>query len=314
MEELSIQAQPSLSNPPLILGFTGWMDAGNVSTGAVRHIVDTMAAEPLAAISPLDFYILNFPVSTVPITVFVDGEQTRVSNINPMEFSAVFRPHTEIKDGVIKQVVFPSNEFHYAKNPDLILFRGEEPHIRWGAYSECIFELTRTFGVSEIYFIGSVSSPIPHTREPRLRCSSADPALNDRLRGPDVQFTDYSGPSGLITYMSRACLERGIAMRNIVVEVPHYPFLDMPNYPRSILKVLAKLSELLGLSVDLSTVEAAARQTDGQLQEIMEENGEFKTLVEQLEVSYDYEEADDGDTLLKRLIDGIDLRGPDDED
>jgi len=309
MDELVIHEHPALNSPRMVLGFDGWMNAGNVSTGVIEHLIEDLQARPVAEILPLDFYILNFPVSTIPFTVFIDGEGARVSSISPMQFSAIFRPHAEIKDGVVEQFAYQQNEFLYTRDPDLIIFRGEEPHIRWGSYADCVLRLAEEFGVTEMYFTGSVSSPIPHTREPRLRCSAANEDYKQALRGPDVRFTDYSGPSSLITLLTGLAADRGIALRNLVVEVPHYPFIEMPSYPASIAKVASKLHELVQAPTDLTELQQAAGEMREQLDKLMDDNEEFKELVAKLEQSYDYEEHGADEALLRRLIEGIDLRG-----
>ena len=183
MEDLTIYQHPQLDNPPMVLGLTGWMDAGRVSTGTIDYLNEKLEATRFAEIDSLEFGILNFPVSTIPITVFSDRERTVVTSLDPMQFSALFRPHTEIEDGIIKEFSYQENQFFYSQAPDLILFSGEEPHIRWRTYSECMFGLAEQLGVKEFYFVGSVSSPIPHTREPRIRASVPNDELRERLRG-----------------------------------------------------------------------------------------------------------------------------------
>ena len=44
-ERLSIQKNPMLRNPRLLLGFSGWMDGGEVSTGTVRCLIDKLEAD-----------------------------------------------------------------------------------------------------------------------------------------------------------------------------------------------------------------------------------------------------------------------------
>ena len=98
-------------------------------------------------------------------------------------------------------------------------------------------------------------------------------------------------------------------MRSLVVEVPHYPFLDLPTYPRSILKAASALSKLLHLDLSLADLYQSADEAEAKLNAVMEENDEFKELVTKLEEAYDLAESSADETLLRRLIDGIDLDG-----
>ena len=313
MENLAIYETPELDSPRMILGFTGWMDGGGVSTGTVNYLAEKLQAPKLADIASPEFYILNFPVSTVPITVLTDRGTALVSSVNPMEFAAIFRPHTRIRDGIIQELRFPKNEFRYSESANLVLFSGEEPHIRWREYCDCIFAVARQFQVKEFYFVGSVASPIPHTRAPRVHASVPEEALKEKLKEFDLGFGDYEGPAGLVTFLSMLSVDEGIEMSNLVLEVPHYPFLDMPAYPKSILKAVSVLCRLLDLDIGSSDLVAAADRTEDKLNEAMTENEAFNELVKKLEEAYDSEEAAGSEDLLRRLIEGIDLSGDHDQ-
>jgi proteasome assembly chaperone (PAC2) family protein len=295
----------------MVLGFTGWMDGGSASTGTIDYLRKSLEATRFAEINPLDFYIFHFPVSTLPVSVISEQAQALVASVDPMAFAAVFRPHTEIEDGVIKKITYPKNEFFCSEQANLILFSGEEPHIRWGTYCDCVFAVAREFGVREMYFVGSVASPIPHTREPRIRASAPREDLKATLEAAGMGFGEYEGPSGLVTTLAHESVERGVEMRSLVVEVPHYPFLDMPTYPKSILKTTSALTNLLQLDVSLSDLSESTDVAEAKLKALMNENDEFRRLVRKLEEAYDREQSGADEALLRRLIDGIGLEGED---
>ena len=150
-EELRIIEYPKLYEPKLLIGFSGWMDGGDVSTGTVQSMIEKTDAHKIAEIEPKGFYIYSFPGS--------------------MELTSLFRPHTKIKEGIIKSYEIPLNEFYASPKENIIIFQGKEPNLKWEEYSNCIFALCEQFGVKMIYFIGSVAGLVPHTREPKLFCS-----------------------------------------------------------------------------------------------------------------------------------------------
>lgn len=321
INDLIVNDWPELERPVMILGLTGWMDGGYVSTGTVAYLRDRFIqrssikddGEWFARIDPMDFYIFNFPVASMPVSVHVEDGGTVIQQVNPMEFSAIFRPHTRIHEGVIRHLEYPDNLFWAVERPrgerDLVLFSGEEPHIRWGAYLDCIFDVAGELGVEDMFFVGSVASSVPHTMQPRLRASMADESLKPELEEMGVLFGEYEGPASIITSLVYHSSEIGIAMRSLVVEIPHYPFLEMPSYPRSILKAVATLDRLLDLGLDLSDMEQSAAEAGARLDALMEENDEFSELVARLEEGYEYEETDGDEELLRRLIDSIDAEG-----
>lgn len=303
--------EPGEDGAVMVIGLTGWMDGGHVSTGTVGYLRERLGAQTFAEIDPLDFYIFHFPVSSIPISVYLEDGKAVVQPVNPMEFTALFRPHTRIEDGIIRELEYPENLFARAQTaegtPDLVLLSGEEPHVRWGAYCDCVFGVCEEMGIKDIYFVGSVASPVPHTRDPRIRASMADESLKPELAEAGLSFGQYEGPSSIITSLTHHSMELGIRMRSLVVEIPHYPFLEMPTYPRSILKTAGTLDDLLGLGLDLTDLEEASEEADRKLAAVMEDNDEFRELVAKLEEAYEYEETPGDEQLLRRLIDSVDL-------
>jgi len=307
MDHLFIHERPRLYEPRMVLGFKGWMDGGHVSTGTVELLAQTCEARKFAEIDSLEFYIHNFPVATLPLAILSDGDRAVVRATNPMEQAAIFRPHTEISDGLIRRLTFQRNDFLGSEAAALILFSGEEPHIRWRTYADCLLGLAEDFGVRDLYFVGSVASPIPHTREPRVHLGVSHEQLKDAHRDAGLDFTNYEGPASFVTLLLTLAAARGLRMRSLVVELPHYPFLDIPTYPASLLRVASLLAEWLGLDLPLAELRRAAAAVGKQLDDLMAQNDDFRNLVRRLEDAYDAEEASDEQDVLRRLMDQIDL-------
>lgn len=40
MDDLTIHQHPELDDPVLLMGLSGWMDGGNVSTGTIAYLQD----------------------------------------------------------------------------------------------------------------------------------------------------------------------------------------------------------------------------------------------------------------------------------
>src|SRR5919199_1183577 len=142
---LRLHHTPALDPATLVLAFSGWMDGGDVSTGTVRRLVDLLGARRIAEIDPEPFYLYNFPGS--------------------MELTALFRPHIEIEDGLVKALDMPGNTFYCHEPANLVLFIGKEPNLRWQTFAACVLELARRVGVRRILFVGSFGGAVPHTRE-----------------------------------------------------------------------------------------------------------------------------------------------------
>jgi proteasome assembly chaperone (PAC2) family protein len=265
-DELKIYKKPKLSKSRLLLGFTGWMDGGDVSTGTVKCLIDKLKAQKLAEIEPKGFYIYSFPGS--------------------MEITALFRPHTEIKNGIIESYEIPSNTFFCSEQSNLVLFLGKEPNLNWEEYIECIFSICADFDVELIYFIGSVAGLVPHTREPRLFCSVSEPGLREKFQHYGVKFTNYEGPASIITYLTANCSKRNIQMVSLVAAIPAYV---QGSNPKCIEAVTRRIAGMLDLEVDLSNLTAVSEEFERKLHEVVAEQPELENNIHKLEEDYDNE-------------------------
>ncbi|HUW19385.1 MAG TPA: PAC2 family protein [Sedimentisphaerales bacterium] len=265
-EKLRIYKRPNLSDARLLLGFSGWMDGGDVSTGTLKCLIDKLRAERFAEIESEGFYIYSFPGS--------------------METTALFRPHTKIIDGLVRAFEFPKNEFFCDEQNNLILFLGKEPNLNWRQFADCIFSLCSEFDVRMIYFIGSVAGLVPHTREPRLLCSVSDERLKETFQHYGVRFTNYEGPASIITCMTADAVEHGLSMATFVATIPAYV---QGNNPRCIEAVTRRLAGILGVQIDLDDLREISDEFEKKLSEVVQDQPELAGNIRRLEEDYDNE-------------------------
>jgi len=281
--QLKIHAQPKLSDARMILAFSGWMDGGNVSTGTVEWLGQTLEARKVAEIDPENFYIYSFPGS--------------------MEVSARFRPRTKIEDGLISAFQPPENTFFCAEQHELVLFHGREPNFNWSEFADCIFSFASEAGVSSLYFVGSVGAAVPHTREPRLMSSVSDKRLKPTLERFGITFTDYSGPASFSTHLLAHARSRGFRMASLVAEIPAY--IQGTN-PKSIEAVIKKLAAILHIEVDLREVRKLSAAWEERLNEVLEQKEDLAKYIRKLEEDYDNEVFD---TQMGDLKDWLEQQG-----
>ena len=63
MDEVAFHREPPANIPTMVTAFSGWIDAGEAATDAMRFLVRQLAAEPLATIdleNSVDFPIGGF--------------------------------------------------------------------------------------------------------------------------------------------------------------------------------------------------------------------------------------------------------------
>ena len=285
MSKLQIHEKPALKNPALIMGFSGWMDSGEVSTGALHWLIEKLNAKHFASIDPEGFYIYNFP--------------------GALEWASIFRPHAVVSDGLIADFSFPSNDFYYNADQNIILFLGKEPNLNWEDFAHTFFSLTSMFQVSMIYFLGSVSSLVPHTREPRLMSLASNALLNEQFRHFGVKFTNYEGPASMATYLCTRCTEMQQDMISLVAAAPAYV---QGNNPKCIEAMLRRVAGMMDLKIDLSQAKQLTEEFEHKLNELVEQQPDLASNIVRLEEDYDNDIFDNEMGELKKWLEQKGLR------
>lgn len=285
-EHLQYQLDPEflqLDRPRLVLGFSGWMDGGNVSTGTLEWLSEIVGARTFATIDSEPFYIHSFP--------------------GTMEIASLFRPHGVIEDGQVRAFEWPQNVFKADEGANVVFFEGKEPNIHWRGYVDCIMQVAERLDVSTIYFIGSVGGVVTHTREPRILCTVSDESLKPGIEPLVAGFTDYEGPVGLVTYLLVEALRRERPMIALLAEIPAY--IQGLN-PKSIEVGIRTLASVLDLSVDLEGLRAQSDEWEKRVSEIVDEQDDLAEHIRRLEEDYDNEVFD---TQMGDLKDWLQQRG-----
>jgi proteasome assembly chaperone (PAC2) family protein len=268
----------------MVIGFSGWMDGGEASTGSIEHMVDLLDAYPLADIDSDEFYIFGFPGS--------------------MEVSTLFRPHGAIEDGLLTEFSEPANRFWYTEEHRLVLFEGKEPHLHWARYRDCILDVADSLNVDRIFFVGSVAGSVPHSRECRLYGSVSDALHRPLVDEYGLRPSNYEGPVSFTTFLMAACQERDLMMANIVAEVPAYV---QGRNPKSIEAIVSKLDHVLGIPLDVASLRLQRRAFEEHVDAVVNKRDDLVELVRQMEEDYDREARDEKMEDVKDWFDKQDI-------
>jgi proteasome assembly chaperone (PAC2) family protein len=258
MENIQILDIPSLKSPVLIIGFGGWPNAADVSTGAIEHLIKALKAKNFAKILPWPFYD------------FTDS-----------------RPVVVIDEGTIKGLQFISNEFYYWKREggpnDLIIFQGHEPHLRWNLYVESILDIAALFDVKSIYTIGGTFDNIPHTVEPKVSALITDERLREKLIPHGIEFSNYTGPVSIHSILLAKAKERGFECISLWGHAPYYIQVHNANVSYTI---LSKMEKILGIDLRLLSLKERSDYLDEQVNKAIEKKPELKEYIRNLEREY----------------------------
>ncbi len=257
MEEIVYFEKPALNKPYLIMGFEGWPNAGEVSSFALRHLVDHLGARKFASIPTESFY--------------------QMSSLRPMAV---------IKEGRVVELKSSENHFYYVKGPssnDLILFSGVEPHLRWNVFADLILDLAEKFQVTQLVTIGGTYDYVPHTYPPMVSCLFNHEQLGERVAKAGLGLTEYSGPISIHTFVLEAAKKRDLRAISLWGHVPQY--LQTRNV-KVVCSVLKRLTDLIGIKTDLSELEKAGDYFDQQINQLVEEDPKLQEVISKLEEVY----------------------------
>ena len=261
MDEVEFHREPPSNLSTMVVAFGGWIDAGEAVTGAMRYLVRQLAAAPLAAIDPEDF----FDFTQVRPVVRLSAEGQRI-------------------------IRWPRSMFWTWQPPDgragLLLFRGMEPQRRWRAYATALLEVAARCGVQRIVSLGAMLADLPHTRPPRVTGSSTDPHWHAQFEAWGMaRRSRYEGPTGIASVMMEAARRRGMATLTVMGQAPHY--LQGTTNPAMRQALLTVVARLLDLELDVSSLDAAVQAFQSRCDQAVAQDAATQAYVRQLEQAYD---------------------------
>lgn len=275
MDALRIDTRPDLNKPIAICAFAGWNDAASAATNAARFVVRRLGARRFASLDPEPFY---------------DFRETR--------------PSVRITARGERELMWPVNDFFYARNPtgphDVVVFVGTEPGLRWKTYSSAQASLFKELGVDLVVSLGALLADVPHSRPVRVTGSAMDPAVNARL---NLQPSRYEGPTGIVGVLHDSLRQTELAGASLWANVPHY--ITTSQNPPATAALLRRMQGILGLEFDLSELESAGERFMLEVNTALSANPEVSDYVRRLEAAYD--EAASGGEPESQLPQGEEL-------
>jgi proteasome assembly chaperone (PAC2) family protein len=261
MDEVEFHREPPSNIPTMVVAFGGWIDAGEAATGAMRSLVRQLAATPLAAIDPEEFF--DFTQVRPVVRLSADGQRI---------------------------IRWPRSAFWtwqpLAGHAGLLLFRGMEPQRRWRTYTTALLDVAARCGVQRIVSLGAVLAAVPHTRPPRVTGNSTDPAWQALFDAWGMaRRPRYEGPTGIATVVLDAALRRGMASCTVRGQAPHY--LEGAPNPAVSQGLLTTLTRLLDLDLTWSHLDAAVQAFRTRCDQAVAQDTATQAYVRQLEQDYD---------------------------
>ena len=224
---LDVDMWPELRDPVLVVALSGWVDAGMAGAGAVAVLTEQLEAK--RAFGRIDLADL------------MDLQQTR--------------PTVHLVDGVSREITWPSIDFIAGRSArDVVLCVGPEPSLRWREVLGEIVDAAQRLGVSRAFTLGGIPSVASHRRPVQVLATGTS---EDVVAEIGAWRNDYTGPTGAQSALQVLLGDAGVPTIALWAQVPHY--VAAGPSPPAIRALLARVRDLSGVQVDLSTLDDQAQ-------------------------------------------------------
>ena len=272
-------ADPDLSEPVLVVGLEGWIDAGLGASTAMGAMLSTIDTEVLA---------------TFDTEYFIDQRARR--------------PIARIVNGITTELTWPEIQMRYGRDgdgADILFLIGPEPDFHWSDFIDVVTDAAGRFDVRLVVGLGAFPAPTPHTRP--VRVIGTVPEASAHLLPLVGSVTgEIEVPAGISAALELGFAEVDMDIITLWARVPHY-VASMP-YPQAAAALIDGLARIAGLTLDASHLRASADEARQRVDDLVTNNPDHSSMVEQLEEAADEvegtslgEELPSGDELAAEL-------------
>ncbi|HVB74718.1 MAG TPA: PAC2 family protein [Ktedonobacteraceae bacterium] len=248
--------KPELRSPIVIAAFSGWNDAAEAATTAVKFLKDRWKTMRIAEIEPEEFYVFT---------------ETR--------------PTVQAKKGLVRSINWPSNQFYAYVDPvwerDVILFVGTEPQLKWKTFTSAFMDVCKRFNASEALLLGAFLANIPHSIDVPMTGYTSTQEMLERMHEIDVQGSRYEGPTGITGVLHDAFTRAKIPVSSLWAAAPHY-LVATPNI-KVTAALLTYLNTFLAFDLDISDFQSDAIRFEEQITALVARDPEASAYVRKLE-------------------------------
>lgn len=247
---------PELRGLNLLMGFTGFADAGHVVSQITAELLDTLDSELVAEF---------------------DADQL-------MDYRSR-RPQVSFVEDHLQDYQAPRLALHRLTdglgNPFLLL-AGSEPDLQWERFARAVVGIVKELDVNMAAWIHSIPMPVPHTRPVGVTVHGNRPEL---IEGISVWKPTVEVPSAVGHLLELRLVEAGRNIAGYVIHVPHY--LAEAEYPTAAVAGLEYLGAATALMLPTDRLREAGREVGRQIAEQINASEEVQQVVSRLETRYD---------------------------
>lgn len=227
----------------MLAGWQQWADAGSISSGLPQYLVEKLKARRIGELDSEEFYLFQVPGT-----------------------HHFLRPQVKLEEGYRLAMSTHDNQFFYAGDDKkgLVIFLGEEPHMRAEQYADAFFDVVETLGIKRVVAVGGVYGSVPYDKDREVSCVYSLKEMHDELTRYAVRFSDYEGGTTICAFLADRAEQRGIEFIVFYGFVPAYDFsqissivhgFSIENDFKAWYDLLKRIDHMFGLALDLSDLE-----------------------------------------------------------
>lgn len=247
---------PELDKPVLVQALDGFVDAGNATQLARRHLLSTLPHERLA---------------TFDVDQLFDYRGRRPE----MLFATDHWQSYNAPELVLDKLTDPSGV-------EFLLLSGPEPDLQWERFVAAMALLVERFDVRLLVGLNAIPMGVPHTR----------PATVIAHGSPASLVADYANwigtvqvPAAVGHLMEFRLGSAGLPAMGFAVNVPHY--LAHLDYPAAASKLLTCVAAATDLTLPVDVLDFAAVTVAAEVDAQVENSEQVASVVHALETQFD---------------------------
>jgi proteasome assembly chaperone (PAC2) family protein len=240
----------------MVVGISGFLDAGGAVKIAVDHILENTNTRVLAGLD-------------IDLLYDYRARRPRMSYMSD-HFEDIELPEIQLVECTDEL----GNQF--------LLLHGVEPDTGWMTVVDTLVEVVEDLDVSLVITMQAVPFPAPHTRPVAITAHATDTSL---IAGRLPWVGNMEVPGSLAGFFELQLGRDGHKAMGFVAHVPQY-LANMPH-PRSALTLIGEVCGASGLDISTDQLRAFSDKADAELNEQIAENDENRSVVQGLEESFD---------------------------
>ncbi|WP_323961538.1 PAC2 family protein [Arthrobacter sp. JZ12] len=275
----SIIDDPALQGLPLVAGFTGFVDAGQVVSQVREELLDSLENEVLAVFDTDQ--LIDYRSRRPRITF----DQDHLTDYQP--------PALELR--VLQDRL----------GERFLLLSGMEPDLQWERFAAAVRQLVTRLDTPLVSWIHSIPMPVPHTRPIGVTVHGNRSDLIEGMGSSWKPTAELQASMGHL--LELRLTQEGHDVVGYVVHVPHY--LAEAEYPPAAVAALEYLGASIGRVLPTDRLREAGRDVERQIARQVDNSAEVRGVVSSLEKRYD--EHADGSRRSLLVKQNMELAGAD---